>query len=175
MEDKLIKIGKQISFLLRHSTKYIDEHGWANVTDILTDTRITMDELNEIVKTNNKKRYEISSDCSKIRAVQGHSVTVDVGLETKIPPSQLYHGTSTRFLNSILKNGLVKKSRLYVHLSETKETAREVGKRHGQPVVLVIEADRMYDDGIVFFQAKNGVWLTEFVDPKYLKINVNDN
>lgn len=174
MESKLVKIGKQISFLLRHSTKYINEHGWANISDILNETSITREELNEIVKTNDKKRYEISNDELQIRAVQGHSVTVDIGFETKIPPSKLYHGTAVHFVGSIMKEGITKRSRLYVHLSETKDIAREVGKRHGHPAVLVIDANAMYNDGITFFQSKNGVWLTEYVDPKYITFNEDD-
>lgn len=116
-----------------------------------------MDELKEIVVTDNKQRYEFSEDMNRIRARQRHSVHVDVELEEMLPPDTLYHGTGECFLDSILEHGIKKGNRLYVHLSETRETAINVGKRHGKPVVLVIDAKRMAEDGHKFFLSRNGV------------------
>lgn len=59
-------------------------------------------------------------------------------------------------------------SRLYVHLSATVDEAIKVGKRHGEPVVLEIDARRMSEDGIRSLVSRNGVWMTEFVDAKYI-------
>lgn len=128
-----------------------------------------MEELEEIVETNNKKRYEFSDDKKKIRARQGHSIPVDVELKEATPPKVLYHGTATRFLSSIMSQGILKGTRLYVHLSDNVETAEKVGSRHGKPVVLFLDTDCMVKDGIKFYISNNDVWLTEYVDSKYIK------
>lgn len=167
--ENLVTKGKKLSFLLRHDKDYkFDKHGWREVSDLIKNHGYTMDELVEIVDTNDKKRYEFSEDKKKIRARQGHSINVDVELEEKIPPKILYHGTATRFLESIYKNGINSGTRMYVHLSETEKTAQSVGARHGTPFVLRINAKKMHEDGIIFYLSNNGVWLTQFVDKKYI-------
>ena len=131
----------RLAFLLRHDKNYqFDEHGWREISDLITHHGYTMDELKEIVATNNKQRFEFSEDMTRIRARQGHSVQVDVELEEMLPPDILYHGTGEQSLASIMEQGINKGNRLYVHLSKTSETAVNVGKRHGKPVVLVINA-----------------------------------
>ena len=168
-ENDLIKKGKHLAFLLRHDTEYqFDKHGWREVSDLIKNQGYTMKEIEEIVETNNKKRYEFSDDKKKIRARQGHSIPVDVELKEATPPDVLYHGTAKNFVGSIWKNGIKKMSRLYVHLSGDEETARKVGKRHGYPVVIFINTKQMREDGIKFYLSNNNVWLTEFVDKKYL-------
>lgn len=127
-----------------------------------------MEILDEIVETNNKKRHEYSEDKSKIRVRQGHSVNVDVELKEVIPPDILYHGTAETTLSAIMKEGIIKGSRLHVDLSQTEETALNVGKRHGKPVVLRINAGQMNQDGIKFYLSNNGVWPTEYVSLKYI-------
>lgn len=167
---RLIQRSKRLAFLLRHDRDYpFDEHGWRSVDDLIINHGYSMEELCEIVETNNKQRYEFSADKTKIRARQGHSVPVDVELTVTIPPDTLYHGTAEATLNVIMANGIQKMSRLYVHLSPTKEIATNVGKRHGKPVVLEIDAKAMWTDGCRFYLSRNGVWLTEFVDAKYIK------
>lgn len=138
------------------------------MSDLVANHSFTMEELREIVANNNKQRYEFSEDMTRIRARQGHSIQVDVDLEEAIPPDVLYHGTAKRFVDSILKQGILKGKRLYIHLSTTVEMATKVGQRHGAPVVLAIDAKRMSEDGNKFFLSRNGVWLTEFVDAKYI-------
>ena len=172
MTDKeIIQRGRRLAFLLRHDRSYhFDAHGWREVCDLIKNHGYTMKELEEIVATNNKQRYEFSEDKSRIRARQGHSVHVDVELEEKMPPDILYHGTAKAFLDSIMEKGIVKGNRLYVHLSSTKETATNVGKRHGEPVVLAIDAKRMVEDGCRFFISRNGVWLTDYIDKKYFNL-----
>lgn len=168
--NDLIRKGKHLAFLLRHDTEYqFDEHGWREVSDLIKNQGYTMEELEEIVETNNKKRYEFSDDKKKIRAYQGHSIPVDVELKEATPPKVLYHGTATRFLSSIMSQGILKGTRLYVHLSDNVETAEKVGSRHGKPVVLFLDTDCMVKDGIKFYLSNNNVWLTEYVDSKYIK------
>ena len=167
--SNLINQGKKLSYLLRHDTSYaFDEHGWREVSDLVANHGFTLEELREIVATNNKQRYEFSEDMTRIRARQGHSIQVDVELEEAIPPDVLYHGTAKEYSDSIMKQGILKGHRLYVHLSTTFETATKVGARHGEPVVLSIDAKRMHEDGNKFFLSRNGVWLTEFVDARYI-------
>ena len=165
----LIKLGKKLSYLLRHDKSYsFDEHGWREINDLVANHGFTMEELREIVVTNNKQRYEFSEDMTRIRARQGHSIRVDVELPEATPPDLLYHGTAKAFVESIMSQGIQKGKRLYVHLSTTIDMATKVGERHGEPAVLVIDAKRMHEDGIKFFLSRNGVWLTEFVDVKYI-------
>ena len=166
----LIQRGKKLSYLLRHDKSYaFDEHGWREVSDLVANHGFTVEELSEIVATNNKQRYEFSEDMTRIRARQGHSIQVDVELAEATPPDMLYHGTAKAFVESIMSQGIQKGKRLYVHLSSTIEAATKVGARHGEPVVLCIGAKRMHEDGIKFFLSRNSVWLTEFVDVKYIK------
>ncbi len=174
---KLEKLSVFISLVLRHRPDaagiQLDRHGWANVGELLegisnTGRKIDMDILEEIVRTDNKQRYSFNDDKTLIRANQGHSVPVDVGLEGKQPPQYLYHGTADRFLDSIMSEGLKSMGRLYVHLSKDEGTAVKVGKRHGNPVVLKIKAGEMWEDGIRFYLSQNGVWLTKYVDTKYI-------
>lgn len=168
-QEYLVRKGKKLSFLLRHDKGYqFDEHGYREVSDLIENQNFTFELLNKIVETNDKKRYEFSEDKTKIRARQGHSINVDVELKECTPPDILYHGTATRFIESIEDNGINKATRQYVHLSSDKETALKVGKRHGRPCICVIDAKHMREDGDRFFLSNNDVWLTEFVDKKYI-------
>ena len=170
-EKALVHKGKRLSYLLRHDQSYtFDAHGYREVSDLIQNHGYTMEELLEIVAMNNKKRYEFNEDKTRIRARQGHSVDVNVDQRECVPPDILFHGTTTRFLDSILKTGINKGTRLHVHLSPDEETAVRVGERHGSPVVLRINARQMHDDGHKFYLSNNGVWLTDFVAPNYLII-----
>jgi len=155
-----VQTGKFISRVLRHIPQIIgielDENGWADVAALITGLNrkwysIDMAGLEDIVATNNKKRYSFNEDKTKIRANQGHSVDVDLELKAAVPPDVLFHGTADRFIEGIKENGLQKQNRNHVHLSADWETAESVGKRHGRPVVLVIEAGKMRKDGYVFY------------------------
>lgn len=168
---------KFTSLILRHKPETIgislDEHGWANVEELISGiakTRpMTMELLEEIVKTDNKQRYSFNEDKTLIRANQGHSIPVDVELQKQEPPYILYHGTGKKYEESIDESGLIPKSRLYVHLSSDIETARKVGSRHGKPVIYTVKCKAMIDDGYEFFLSANGVWLTKSVPEKYLE------
>lgn len=170
-------LSKFISLILRHKPEVIgislDEHGYADVQELIEGINkqnysIDFKSLKEIVDTDNKQRYSFNEDFTKIRANQGHSIKVDVELEKTIPPTYLYHGTATRFEDSIKKSGLKPMSRMYVHLSKNEETAYKVGKRHGKPKIFKIDAYRMWKDGYIFYISKNGVYLTKSVPAKYL-------
>ena len=160
--------------MLRHDkeafdNKIIDNKGWRETSELISKQGYTKELLDEIVVTNNKKRYEYNNDKTKIRARQGHSINVDVGLTEAEPPEVLYHGTSNDVIDSIMREGIKRGSRLYVHLSKDKETATNVGARHGTPYVLEINSGQMYKDGVKFYLSNNGVWLTDYVDNKYIK------
>ena len=177
-----VKESRFLALVLRHKPEEagitLDEHGWANVDELVkgiaSQRPFTLEMLEEIVATDSKGRYSFSEDHSLVRANQGHSVNVDVELESGDPPDVLYHGTAKRFLNSIMEQGLLPKSRLYVHLSPDVDTACRVGSRHGSPAVLKIDAGEMYKEGFEFFLSKNGVWLTKHVPTKYLTLIETD-
>ena len=173
---KLKEISKFISLILRHKPEAIgislDEHGWANVSELIEGIskqyNFNMDMLKEIVNTDEKQRYSFNDEKTLIRANQGHSIPVDVELEKLEPPEYLWHGTGEKYVSSIDKQGLIPRSRLYVHLSSNEETATKVGKRHGKPVLYKIKSKEMWQNGFEFFLSKNAVWLTKEVPVYYL-------
>jgi putative RNA 2'-phosphotransferase len=166
-----------MSLVLRHDpAKFgveLDSAGWARVDELLAAAAragVPLDEaaLRRVVEENDKKRFALSDEGAMIRASQGHSVAVDLGLEPVEPPAVLFHGTATRFLDSIRREGLVPGTRQHVHLSADEATATTVGARHGRPAVLRVDAARMHAARHRFFLSANGVWLTEAVPPEYL-------
>ena len=162
---------KYLALILRHKPELVNvelmEDGWVDLQKLIQNTDFTLNELENIVKTDKKGRYQISDDKKYIRAVQGHSKEVNINYKEFIPTKELYHGTSERFLESILKDGIKKMNRQYVHLSINKDIAMNVGKRHGKPIVIEINAIEMKNDGYKFFIADNGVILTDHVPTKY--------
>ena len=165
---------KFLSLILRHKPQIVgielDEHGWADVDELICRVKnLDRVKLEQIVSTDEKQRYSFSADKKLIRANQGHSIPVDVELEELKPPEILYHGTRESFGSSIIAQGLLKMSRLYVHLSGDIQTAEKVGRRHGKPKIFLVESGKMFFDGYKFFRSVNGVWLTEHVPAKYLK------
>lgn len=175
----LTKLSIFISMILRHRPEVIgialDEHGWADVDQLIDGVRRHREPdfdraaLDEIVATDNKQRYSYSEDGTLIRANQGHSIPVDVELPQAEPPEFLWHGTGEKYVESIDRQGLLPRSRLYVHLSADTDTARVVGKRHGRPVIYRVHTGRMAAEGYIFFRSVNGVWLTKAVPAEYLE------
>ena len=169
--------GKFIAYVLRHkpSAAYVelDENGWADVDALIdgvckTGRMLDLHMLEEIVETDGKHRFDFNSDRTKIRANQGHSIKVNVEMQSLAPPNVLYHGTAEKNLESIKEEGILKKSRNYVHLSKDIETAIKVGSRHGKPIVLKIDTKSMYADGFEFLLSANGVWQTKQVPFSYV-------
>ncbi|MCR4814730.1 MAG: RNA 2'-phosphotransferase [Lachnospiraceae bacterium] len=176
MED-LKRIGKYVSMLLRHHPEeagvILDEHGWTDVESLIHRVSpkypLTEEMLHQMAFAPDKQRYEFSEDGKRIRAVHGHSVNVDLGYEEVKPPKILYHGTAEKYLDAILAEGLKKQSRQFVHLSELREQAETVGRRHGRLVMFTVKAEEMYRDGYRFYKSVSGVWLTNHVPIEYLK------
>lgn len=166
-----VQISKKMSYLLRHKPEdaglHMDSHGWVEVDELSKNTGISKQMIENIVKISDKQRYSLSSDKKFIRANQGHSFKVDLDLEPAQPPDILYHGTAERFRPLIDKEGIKHMERQYVHLSESREVASSVGSRHGKVFIYVIDAKKMFSDGVKFYHSVNGVWLTDYVDPKY--------
>ncbi|WP_192562727.1 RNA 2'-phosphotransferase [Pseudomonas gozinkensis] len=181
MSKKLLdETSKFLSFVLRHEPQAIgltlDSEGWTNI-DALIDGAArdgrTLDRtlIENVVASSDKKRFSISADGQSIRAVQGHSTkSVELQFEEKQPPETLYHGTATRFMDSINEQGLIPGSRHHVHLSQETATASAVGQRYGTVVILQVAARQMQEQGFRFYQAENGVWLTERVPVRYISI-----
>ena len=174
----LEQTSKFIALVLRHKPEAagitLDGHGWAQVDELIAGVSrrmpLTREMLEEIVRTDNKQRYSFSPDHQRIRANQGHSIPVDVELKQAVPPDTLYHGTGEKYVESILREGLLPKSRLYVHLSRDAATAEQVGRRHGKPVLFQVDAAVMVRDGYAFYLSENQVWLTREVPVRYLTI-----
>lgn len=167
-----IEKSKFLSLILRHKPEagniVLDKYGWAEVKQVLKALNISFNELDDIVQTDEKQRYSFNQEKSKIRANQGHSVPIDLDLPEQRPPKFLYHGTASRFLNSIYETGILSMKRNFIQLSADLKTAITVGKRHGQPVVLKVDSGKMAEDGYKFYISENGVWLTKEVKPQYI-------
>ena len=179
--EDIVIISKFMSLILRHKPEVIsatiDSHGWLTVDALLPainehlelEFPFEFEHLQEVVENNNKQRFSFSTDLQKIRANQGHSIAVDLELLPEHPPKVLYHGTAIQNIESIREKGLLRGERNHVHLSFNYETAISVGIRYGKPIVLKIDTKSMYNDGIKFYFSKNGVWLTDYVAPEYIK------
>lgn len=179
MNEKTRKnISKNLSFVLRHRPDSIGlelgDGGWVVLDELIAalargGKTVSREVIEQIVAESDKQRFELSDDRTRIRARQGHSVEVDLGYEPATPPDVLYHGTAEKNLESIYQKGLVKANRHHVHLSTNQQTMLQVAMRHGKPVLLSIDARRMFADGHEFFVTGNHVWLTNHVPPEYLQ------
>ena len=171
-------VGRFLAFILRHKPESVgitlDEHGWADIDSLIEGMNATgtvsvnRDIILDEVARDSKGRYALSPDGLRIRARQGHSVKVDAELTECTPPPVLYHGTGEKYAASIESEGLISKTRLYVHLSADVKTARAVGSRHGTPVIYSVDCEKMSQDGYTFLLSENGVWTTEKVPVRYL-------
>jgi putative RNA 2'-phosphotransferase len=179
MQKRVRNIEKFLALVLRHKPGVVglelDREGWVEVEPLITICRMKgidlgRETLNRIVETDEKGRYQFSPKGDNIRACQGHSLPVDLGLKPVSPPKYLYHGTTEKALPSILKRGLVKGNRQYVHLSQDRKTAAMVRNMWGPGVILRIMAGDMEKAGYLFYLANNGVWLTEHVPPEYIRV-----
>ncbi len=176
--QRAVKISKSLSLVLRHEPGKIgislDEAGWVSVSELLGALArhglpVGKVELQEVVASNDKKRFSFSNDGLRIRANQGHSVDVELDYRPMAPPGLLYHGTPENFVASIRRGGLIKGKRHHVHMSADQATASRVAQRRGRPVVLTILSAEMHRDGSEFFLSANGVWLTERVPVRYIE------
>lgn len=177
MVANLVRMSKFLSLVLRHQPETIglvlNDKGWANVDELIRlanqhGNPLTRSLLEQVVAVNDKKRFALSEDGTQIRASQGHSIEVDLALPPMQPPDLLYHGTASRFVDSIRASGLHSANRQHVHLSIDVFTATNVGQRHGKPVVLVIQSGEMAAAGYSYFLSANGVWLTECVPVEFI-------
>lgn len=179
-DDRSVRISKLLSLALRHEPSALgitlDERGWTDTSALLAGLArrgdaVTFDELEEIVATSDKQRFALSPDGARIRANQGHSVAVDLGLSPAVPPELLFHGTVLRFLDAIRSEGLLRRARTHVHLTSNRGTAASVaGRRAGETVILEVRAAEMHQAGHTFVQSDNGVWLTEHVPARFIDV-----
>lgn len=182
-EKSRTKISKFLSLILRHSPETVglrlEDNGWVGANELLAacarnGKALTRAELEEVVETNDKKRFSFDASGKRIRANQGHSVAVEIEFEKRTPPAVLYHGTAEKNVQSILEDGLRKMRRHHVHLSADAETARRVGVRYGKPVIFEIDTKAMLANDFEFFVSANGVWLIENVPPQFLRLTENE-
>lgn len=181
MANPDVRRSKFLSLVLRHQPATIglvlDANGWVAVDELLARLAahgqpLTREQLDSLVGDNDKQRFAFDESGTRIRASQGHSVEVDLALPAVEPPEVLYHGTATRFLDSIRAGGLKPGTRQSVHLSHGPETARKVGARHGTPVVLAVRAAAMHRAGHAFAISVNGVWLVAAVPAEFIEFPV---
>ncbi len=179
MPSSYTRTSKFMSLVLRHRPEAagvsLDANGYVAVETLLAALArnghaLSREALGELVATNDKKRFAFDETGTLIRAVQGHSREVDLGLEPAAPPDLLFHGTVEKFLASIREEGLKPRGRQFVHLSGDHATAVAVGRRRGAPVVLTIDTASMRGEGHAFYLAENGVWLTEVVPPAFISL-----
>ena len=171
------KLSRFIARVLRHAPSAAgvmpDEYGWIKVDDLLSGVnnsgrQIDFDLLCDIVATDEKGRFAFNEDRTMIRANQGHTIDVDLQMPERVPPDILYHGTAVKYIESIRKSGLIKKTRQFVHLSKDVQTAIDVGARHGTPIVLAVDCKSMVERGLKFYISANGVWQTDNVPAEFL-------
>lgn len=177
-QEEQHEYSKLLSYILRHDPAHAElvpeQAGWVAVDKLLEGLRklgkpLSREDLEKIVAGSDKQRFAFSEDGGRIRSNQGHSIKVELGYQSAEPPDVLYHGTATRFVEAITREGLTRQSRHHVHLSPSIETASNVGKRHGKLVVLIIKAGLMKQSGFEFFLSTNGVWLTEHVPAQFIE------
>ena len=173
------ELSKFLSYVLRHKPDEIglalDAQGWASLDELIQKANahsraFTRDDLLRVVAKSDKQRFALSDDQTRIRANHGHSLTIDMAIKSAVPPAVLFHGTTIRFLDSILAEGLEPQSRQLVHLSETVEQAQKVGERHGKPIVLKVDAAALCANGVLFYPSQSHVWLVERVPPAFLSL-----
>lgn len=175
-KSDLVAASKLLSLVLRHDPAALgltlDPEGWVTVADLVANSsgKLTDPLIRQIVLESDKQRFALSPDGTEIRANQGHSVEVNLGLQAVIPPDQLFHGTADGAVASIMTEGLTPRQRQFVHLSADRQTALKVGGRHGRPVVLTIAALQMQRAGHCFFLSANGVWLTKAVPTSFIAL-----
>lgn len=173
------QVSKYLSYVLRHNPESIgidmDDFGWVMISDIveLSDPKLGLTEskVKDVVTNSKKNRFRIDDSGKRIKANQGHTLTVSNDFMEIEPPPYLYHGTAKRNLSSILDAGILKMERHHVHMSEDAHMAEEVGRRYGKPVVLKINSKKMYGVGITFFKSANNVWLTDQVLPEFIEVD----
>lgn len=180
-DERLVKISRYLAKHLRHRPERLDLRmdggGWVDIDELLNScTRsrfpISRAELEEVVVRNDKRRYALDPTGTRIRATQGHSRPIELGLEPLKPPPVLHHGTYADAVGTVMVEGLSAMGRTHVHLSADPETAQRVGSRRGPPVVLRIDAAAMHTAGHRFWCSDNGVWLVEGVPPRFLRRTV---
>jgi putative RNA 2'-phosphotransferase len=178
MNKKLRKTSKFLAYLLRHHPDAIglrvNAHGWAEVDELIGKARREGRSLNrslikKVIYESSKNRFDLSSDGQKIRANYGHSIAVNLDYHPVAPPDQLFRRTAIGNVESIRQQGIHAGSRQYVHLSEDKQNAREVGRRHGQPIILSVQDKRMYNNGYDFYPTPAAIWLTSHVPSDYIQ------
>ena len=177
MKDKLKSLSKLISYWLRHSPEdanlQVDEFGWVALEKLQSALEargyiISIDQLLELNRSFDKVRWEIDHIKQRIKATHGHSIPVSLDSTPETPPEILYHGTAVQFLTRIIEKGLLPMNRQFVHLSETKGIALEVGSRHGNPFMIAIGTKELLDKGWKFYKTSENVWLTASIPSDYL-------
>ena len=163
-------VSKKLSYFLRHHLDKIpggsDSEGFVEISSLLSMIDfdgITRQEIESVTKTSDKQRYKIVG--SKIRANQGHSIESGKMLDadkllTKLvePREYCVHGTSRKFIKSIVKKGLNKANRTHIHFACQPDAIS--GFRGSSDAFIHIDMEKAMLNGIEFYISDNGVILS---------------
>ena len=175
------ELSKEISYILRHNPQEyglkLDNEGWTDLTALISALRmqeqykqLELADIESMVLHANKRRHEIHE--GKIRALYGHTLKERIEKEPAQPPEILFHGTSRKSAENIMKEGLSSHGRQYVHLSPDKETACRVGKRKdSNPAILAIDAKCAWLEGILFYPGNENIWLSDLIPPQFIRMD----
>ncbi len=174
MKAPLTKVSKYISYLLRHNPENLDmdNEGFVDLDELILKLQEKYDVDKRFIKAivnSPNPRFEVANN--KIRALYGHTVDVDSARTEDTLAAVLYHGTTLEAAARILRDGLKPMRRQWVHVSPTKDIARDVGgRRTANPVILEVDAKAARDEGIRFYKVTETVFLCSEVPPRYVKV-----
>ncbi len=167
LDHQLVQKSKKLSWLLRHGAfdqgLAMDEAGWMDVEDLLVFFDMSQSDLELIVSTNEKRRFQL--DDKRIRACQGHSINnraitreaLEASWDEYISDDSIWHGTTISVIESIGQEGILPIQRTHVHCAPNFDSV--VGKRSSSQVILEISSARIRKSGLNIFVASNGVVL----------------
>lgn len=171
MPNNVLGQSKKLAYLLRHDRQSLFlPGGWRRIQEVSDNLKLSVELIAEIVSNDEKGRYEIDSNNGLIRALYGHSVDVDLRLNSQVHPPILFHGTAEKYIDSIKAQGILPQSRVYVHLTEDIDLAMKTGSRHGNPIILKVSTEPLLKAACLFYRTNNGIWLTKRVPAEYFEI-----
>lgn len=173
----LTKESKFLSLVLRHKPQAVgirlDCAGWADVQDLVSGMSkflpFNFNMLEEIVRTDAKQQYTFNEDKTRIRAIGGHSIPVDLDLNAAVPPEFLWYGTGEQYAPSIHQQGLIPQDQPYVQLCAEPDAACMIGLRYGNLVLYRVLSEKMAQLGYSFYRSDDGAWLTDSVPAAFLE------
>ncbi|MHB8634510.1 MAG: RNA 2'-phosphotransferase [Thermoplasmatota archaeon] len=182
MKDyEIDRVGRMMAGILRHFPERfgltMDGRGWVDLdqfVEAIAKSRpnfgrwLRKQHIVALVETDDKGRYQI--DGGMIRATYAHSVNVNLDDLPEAQVDTLYFPVSEEELDLVLESGLRPSDRNMIHLSATPDKAYSAGRVHNpDPILLEVDVKRASDAGNFIFRAGKTVYVTEAVEPEFLK------